>query len=67
MTFETSKNCENFPNGKIRLENLLIEQRGRNNMSLSGTLHMEAPLTEDMKVRKREIFLSLGEQALFIS
>jgi hypothetical protein len=28
---------------------------------------MEAPLTEDMKVRKREIFLSLGEQALFIS
>jgi hypothetical protein len=52
MSFETSKNCEDFPNGKIRLENIAIEQLGRNKMAISGTLDMEVPLTEHFKVRK---------------
>jgi hypothetical protein len=52
MSFETSKNCDDFQHGKIRLEHLVIEQLGRNKMALSGTLDMEIPLTEHFKVRK---------------
>lgn len=52
MTFEKSKNCDNFPNWKIRLENVSLEQTGRNKMFLSGTLDMKVGLTKDFKVRK---------------
>jgi hypothetical protein len=52
MSFETSKNCDDFPNGKIKLEKIAIEQLGRNKMALSGTLDMEVPLTEHFKVCK---------------
>jgi hypothetical protein len=50
MSFETSKNCDDFREGKIRLEHIAIEQLGRNKMAISGTLDMEVPLTEHFKV-----------------
>lgn len=58
MTFETSKNCDDFRNGKIRLEDLSIEQTGRNKMFLSGTLDMKVDLTKEFKVCKPEFFFS---------
>jgi hypothetical protein len=50
MSFETSRNCPDFPNGKIRLANLQIDQTGRNKMFLSGTLDMDVGLTKEFKV-----------------
>lgn len=51
MTLEKCKNCDDFPNGKIRLENIVIDELGRNKMALSGTLDMEVPLTEHFKMK----------------
>ena len=53
LKFERSKNCDDFPNGEIRLSDLDIQQLGRNKLAVSGTLGIREPLSEHFKVRKQ--------------
>ncbi|XP_023709143.1 uncharacterized protein LOC111865394 isoform X2 [Cryptotermes secundus] len=51
MSLETTKNCKDLPNGKIRLNDIVIEQLGRNKMAISGTLDVEVPVTDSFKLK----------------
>jgi hypothetical protein len=51
LKFQQSKNCDDFPDGEVRLSDLDIEQLGRNKMAVSGTLDIREPLSTHFKVR----------------
>jgi hypothetical protein len=50
LKLERSKDCNDFPNGEIRLSDLDIEQLGRHKLAVRGTLGITKPLSKHFKV-----------------